>query len=142
MRPVQVPAADEATAGWWDATRTHRLGVQRCAGCSAVQHPPRQVCIHCGRTDALSLTEAAGTGVVDSYTVVHRAPAADLEVPYVVGRVRLDEGVLLLSRLEGREDLDAWRIGDRVDVDWVDLTDGRALPVFRPIADPAPPQGP
>lgn len=131
MRPVDVPPADEMTAGWWDATREHRLTVQACSACDGVQHPPRAVCIQCGRTDRLVLREATGSGVVDSCTVVHRAPAADLEVPYVIARVRLDEGVVLLTRLEGREDPDGWRIGDPVTVDWVDLPDGRALPVFR-----------
>jgi uncharacterized protein len=60
---------------------------------------------------------------------VHRAPVRDLDVPYVIARVRLDEGPILLTRLEGR-DPDSWRIDDRVTVDWVDLADGRALPVF------------
>lgn len=132
MKPVEVPPADDLTAGWWDATREHRLTVQICAACSGVQHPPRAVCLSCGGTDQLALTDAAGSGVVDSFTVVHRAPAKDLEVPYVIARVRLDEGPILLTRLEGRDDPDSWRIEDRVAVDWVDLVDGRALPVFRP----------
>lgn len=131
MRPVDVPPADEMTAGWWDATREHRLTIQACSACDGVQHPPRAVCIHCGCTGRFVLRKATGSGVVDSCTVVHRAPVAGLEVPYVIARVRLDEGVVLLTRLEGREDPDAWRIDDPVTVDWVDLPDGRALPVFR-----------
>ena len=130
MRPVEVPPPDETTAGWWDATREHRLTVQTCTACSGVQHPPRAVCIRCGSTDALELRDAGGRGVVDAATVVHRAPVRDLEVPYVIARVRLDEGVVLITRLEGRE-VDAWAVDDRVTVDWVDLADGRALPVFR-----------
>jgi uncharacterized OB-fold protein len=131
MRPVEVPPPDETTAGWWDATREHRLTVQTCTGCSGVQHPPRALCIRCGRTDALELRDASGRGVVDAATVVHRAPVPDLDVPYVIARVRLDEGVVVLTRLEGR-DVDAWAVDARVTVDWVDLADGRALPVFRP----------
>lgn len=133
MKAPSVPPADVVTAGWWDATREHRLTVQRCAECSGVQHPPRALCIHCGRTDTLRFDNAAGTGVVDSFTVVHRAPFPDVEVPYVIARVRLDEGVICLTRLE-KADPDSWRIGDRVVVDWVDLEDGRALPVFVPAA--------
>jgi uncharacterized protein len=129
MKPVEVPPADELTADWWDATREHRLAVQTCGHCSGTQHPPRAVCISCGRTDQLAMREAGGGGVVDSCTVVHRAPVRDLDVPYVIARVRLDEGPILLTRLEGR-DPDSWRIDDRVTVDWVDLADGRALPVF------------
>jgi len=132
VRPVDVPPPDEVTAGWWDATSEHRLRVQACGACSGVQHPPRAVCIHCGRTDALGLRDASGHGVVDACTVVHRAPVADLEVPYVVARVRLDEDIVLLTRLEGRDELDSWRIDDPVTVGWIDLPDRRALPVFRP----------
>lgn len=132
MKPVNVPPPDEVTAGWWAATGEHRLTVQTCCACSGLQHPPRAVCIHCGRTDELSLQDTRGVGVVDSFTVGHQAPVKDLDVPYVIARVRLDEGVVLLSRLEGRDDLDAWQIDDQVTVDWVDLADGRALPIFRP----------
>ena len=130
----EVPPPDEVTAPWWEATREHRLLVQSCRSCSGVQHPPRAVCIHCGGTD-LDWRAAAGTGVVDSYTVVYRAPRPGLEVPYVTARVRLDEGVIALSRLEGREP-ESWRIGDRVRVAWTDLPDGRALPVYRPADRP------
>lgn len=132
MRPVDVPPADELTAGWWDATREHRLTVQGCGVCGRVQHPPRAVCTRCGSTEALGLQDASGRGAVDSWTVVQQAPVPDMEVPYVIARVRLDEGVLLLTRLEGQEDPGSWLTGDRVAVDWVDLPDGRALPVFRP----------
>lgn len=132
MKPVDVPPADELSAEWWDATREHRLTVQACGACFGTQHPPRAVCISCGRTDDLTLREAGGRGVVDSFTVVHRAPAKDLEVPYVIARVRLDEGPILLTRLEGRDDVESWQIDERVTVGWVDLADGRALPVFRP----------
>ncbi len=132
MKPAEVPPGDELTAGWWDATREHRLTLQRCGACSGAQHPPRAVCVSCGSPGELVLCDAAGRGVVDSFPVVHQAPVRDLEVPYVIARVRLDEGPILLTRLEGREDPDAWRIDDRVTVGWVDLADARALPVFRP----------
>jgi uncharacterized protein len=129
MKPPTVPAPDANTAGWWAATEEHRLTIQECAACDRRQHPPRNLCRHCGDTERLRLVDASGRGEVDSYTVVHRAPTPDLEVPYVIARVRLDEGVVLLTRLEGAEP-DSWRIGDRVAVDWVDLSDGRALPIF------------
>lgn len=132
MRNVDVPPPDEVTASWWAATGEHRLTVQTCGACGAVQHPPRAVCIHCGLTDKLFLQDCQGGGVVDSFTVTHLAPVQDLDVPYVIARVRLDEGVVLLSRLEGRDDPYAWRIDDKVQVDWVDLDDGRALPIFQP----------
>lgn len=129
--PGEVPPADDVTRGWWDATRQHRLIVQRCTSCDNLQHPPRALCIGCGSMEHLDWAEAAGTGVVDTFTVVHRAPRADTAAPYALARIRLANGILLFTRLVGREP-DAWRIGDPVGVAWIDVPDGRALPVFRP----------
>ncbi|MER5458022.1 OB-fold domain-containing protein [Micromonospora sp. NPDC002389] len=131
--PPEVPPADDLTEGWWQATRDHRLVVQECTGCGHRQLPPRAVCTRCGATAGLGFTEAGGDGQVDTYTHVHRPPRRDLAAPYTVARVRLAEGPLLLTRLvtDDPDDLDDWRIGDRVRVDWVDLPDGRALPIFR-----------
>jgi len=126
--PAEVPPADEMTGDWWDATREHRLTVQACAACDHVQHPPRAHCTGCGDTEQLSQRDVAGAGIVDTFTVVHRAPRADAAPPYVVARVRLAEGPVLLTRLPDRD----WTIGDPVAVAWVDLPDGRALPVFHP----------
>jgi uncharacterized OB-fold protein len=124
-----VPAPDEVTTGWWDATREHRLTVQRCASCEAYQHPPRALCTSCSSMDHLVLADASGSGTVDSFTVVHRGPRPDVEVPYVVARVRLAEGPVVLTQLVGAAP-DSWAIDDPVHLEWVDLTDGRALPVF------------
>lgn len=135
--PGEVPPADEVTAAYWEATREHRLTVQQCT-CGHRQHPPRALCTACGATDALTQTDVDGTGSVDASTVVHRAPRADVPVPYVVARVRLDEGPLVLTRLDGRADPESWAIGDAVVVAWTDLPDGRALPSFFPISTVVP----
>ncbi|WP_370614793.1 Zn-ribbon domain-containing OB-fold protein [Mumia sp. Pv 4-285] len=127
-----VPPADEVTAPYWDATREHRLTVQECTACGHRQHPPRAVCTGCSSTTTLIQPDVAGTGIVDTFTVVHRPPRADLDAPYAVARVRLGEGPIVLTRLEGRADPESWSIGDRVEVVWTDLPDGRALPCFRP----------
>jgi uncharacterized protein len=124
--PPEVPPADEMTAGWWEATREHRLTMQSCTACGHHQHPPRSHCTRCGGLDRLALEDASGGGTVDSFTVIHRAPRPDVATPYVVARVRLAEGPILLTRLP----LGEWRIGDPVRVTWLDLPDGRALPVF------------
>ena len=133
--PGAVPPADENSAAYWDATAEHRLTIQSCTACTAVQHPPKALCTSCGSMDHLVQVEAAGTGTIDSYSVVHRAPRPDLEVPYTVARVRLTEGPVVLSRLEPAVPSDTgWQIGDPVAVAWVDLPDGRALPYYRSSA--------
>ena len=125
----QVAEPDEATRTWWEATREHRLLVQWCGHCGHAQHPPRTLCTGCGRTDALNHKDATGTGVVDACTVVMRSPGEGHEPPYVVARIRLAEGVILLSNVV-TDDPHSVRVGDPVTVSWQPLDDGRALPVF------------
>jgi uncharacterized protein len=125
---VPGPAAppDDLSEAWWAAASEHRLTVETCA-CGHRQHPPRGVCTACSQTETLALSEVTGRGTVDSYTVVHRAPRPGVEVPYVLARVRLEEGPLLLTRLVGGVE---WAIGDAVALAWADLEDGRAVPCF------------
>ena len=124
---TDVPAPDDVTGEWWQATREHRLLVQVCGTCEHRQHPPRAVCSACGDTDHLSGAPVTGSATVDSWTLVHRALRPDVEVPYVVARVRLEEGPILLTQLHGD---DRWQIGEPVTLGWFDLPDGRALPIF------------
>ncbi|TAM93428.1 MAG: hypothetical protein EPN43_00730 [Jatrophihabitans sp.] len=116
-------------APWWDATRERRLLVQTCGACGHRQHHPRLLCTNCGGTDALGWTPCAGTGTVDSFTVVHRSPEPERQVPYVVARVRLTEGPILLTNLVGIE-VDDSILGAGVVLAWSPLPDGRNLPVF------------
>jgi hypothetical protein len=127
-RPAAAP--DSVTQPWWDATRSGRLLVQRCATCGSHQHYPRSICTTCGSTN-LTHVETAGRGTVYSYTIVRRAPHPFFEPPYVVALVRLDEGPVLLTNIVGcaREDV---RCDMPVVVRWDDLPDGRRLPVFAP----------
>ncbi|GAA1765898.1 hypothetical protein GCM10009795_010580 [Nocardioides hankookensis] len=128
---MNVPDADEMTQAYWDGTRERRLLLQHCGACGHTQHPPRTLCTYCGETDALGHREADGTGVVDACTVVMRSPGPDHDPPYVVARVRLPEGVVLVSNVETAEPHSV-AIGDAVRLAWRPLDDGRALPVFHP----------
>ena len=128
MTGYDVPPADEVTAGFWAATRQRRLMLQRCRSCRGWQHYPRAVCIACGCLD-LDFTDVAGTGAIDSFTVVHRAPDPGVEVPYVVARVRLAEGPLLLANIVDSSP-DRVRCDQPVRLGWRPLPDGRQLPVF------------
>lgn len=115
---------------WWDATRDQRLVIQRCGACGGFQHYPRPLCLACGATD-LSFVAAAGGGVVHSFTVIHRPPRPDLDAPYVVAIVQLDEGPRMLSHVVGC-DPGAVRCEQRVLVRWEPMDDGRHRPVFAP----------
>lgn len=128
-----VPSPDEVTSGWWAATRQRRLVLQYCAGCGRTQHPPRALCTGCGATEHLQWREAAGVGTVDSCTVVELAPSPAFVPPYVVARVRLAEGPVLLTNVVDTPPYEV-RIGDEVRLRWRELPDGRALPVFGPAS--------
>lgn len=106
---------------WWEAARRQRLLLQSCTACGHRQHYPRALCTRCGSTE-LSWVEACGRGTVDSYTVVHRSPFPDREAPYVVARVRLAEGPVLLTNLVGGL---TWSCDEPVRLAWRD-----GLPVF------------
>lgn len=92
------------------------LILQFCTACTRPQHYPRAVCTSCGGCD-FTWIEASGGGVVDSYTVVHRAPSPEFAAPYVIARVRLDEGPIMLTRLVGAEE---WACDERVRLTWAD----------------------
>lgn len=127
----QLPEVNADTEAWWSATRERRLVIQRCRANGHLQHYPRSVCVTCGSTD-LDFVDALGTGTVYSHTAVHRAPAAGVSVPYVVALVRLAEGPVVLSNIVECPPDDV-RCDMPVEVSWRALSDGRHLPVFRPI---------
>lgn len=125
MSARPVAPADGSTRAWWDATREHRLLIQRCGGCASRQFYPRPTCTTCGH-DGFIYDEASGAGTIYSFTVVHRAPHEAFTAPYVVALVRLAEGSVLLTNVTGEPRCDA-----PVRLTWVDLPDGRALPTFQ-----------
>jgi uncharacterized OB-fold protein len=128
-----VPPPDEVTADWWAATRQRRLLLQVCTRCDRTQHPPRALCTGCGATDHLEWRVAAGMGTIDACTVVELAPSPAFVPPYVVARVRLAEGPVLLTNVVDIAPYEV-SIGDEVWLRWRELPDGRALPVFGPAS--------
>ena len=64
------------TAAWWDATREHRLTVQACRPAATASTRPGRCAPAAGRPSSWRQADAAGTGTVDTFTVVHRAPRA------------------------------------------------------------------
>lgn len=75
-----------------------RFLIQHCGGCDHHIYYPREVCPHCG-SDALHLVPPRGTGTVYATTTVRRK--ADAGGDYNVVLIDLDEGVRLMSRVEG-----------------------------------------
>jgi uncharacterized protein len=75
-----------------------RFLIQRCNECNQYVFYPRVVCPHCSGS-SLAWVEPKGTGVVYSTTTVRRKPEAGGD--YDVSLIDLDEGVRMMSRVEG-----------------------------------------
>ena len=71
-----------------------------------------------------------GTGTVYSLTTVNVPVIPELEPPYTVALVQLDEGPRMTTNIVGG----VCGIGDRVRVVWRDRPEMPPLPVFEPIA--------
>jgi uncharacterized OB-fold protein len=126
------PPVSEVAAPFWEATRDRRLVLPWCTACQRPVWYPREVCPGC-LGSGLEWRESPGRGVVYACTVEHKAQTRALEAPYVVALVELDEGVRLLSNVVGCPP-ERVGVGDRVQVTWEALSDGRGLPLFE-LAD-------
>jgi len=119
------PFGDPTTAPFWAAAERRELVIQRCVACDGHQFYPRPFCLACGGGD-LEWVPAAGTATVHATTTVHLQVLPDMDPPYVVALVELDEGPRLVTNL-----LDpAPAIGERVQVQWRERDGAPPLPVF------------
>jgi len=129
------PPITETSRPFWEASRDRRLMLQWCAACVRPVWYPREVCPRCFGS-SLEWRPASGRGEIYAVTVEHKPqnPAmADL-APYTVVLVALEEGVRMLSSVVGMPPA-AVRIGQRVQVTWEELPDGRNLPLFEPTGE-------
>lgn len=115
---------------YWEGARQGRLLFQKCKGCGSVQFPPRHHCAACWEDD-LDWTESSGKAVVESFTIVHRAPLPEFRdrVPYVVASVIVEEGPRMLTNIVGDGALQV-QVGARVQATFVTGEDGETLPQF------------
>lgn len=117
------------TAGYWQGVERRELLLRECLDCGTLHHPRRIVCSACASAK-LSWKRASGEGTVYTYSEIHRTTGVfGASVPYVVGIVKLAEGVYLFSRIvaaaERKVEIDA-----PVRVDFRVLEEGYLLPVF------------
>lgn len=129
-RALPVPTA--WSAPYWEASKNKRLVLQCCNACNRFIMYPKRFCPFC-LGDDLGWRDSKGAGEIYSVTVQRTAAPTGFSdrVPYVLIIVRLDEGVQLMSQLIG-PGADAGRCGDRVSVDFEDISGSDVtLPVFR-----------
>jgi uncharacterized protein len=116
-----------AEARYQAALNEGRFIIQHCNDCGKHVFYPRMVCPHCGGA-SLAWVEPKGTGVVYSTTTVRRKP--EVGGDYDVSLIDLDEGVRMMSRVEGIAPTEV-KIGMRVRAKVID-NKGAGLVVFTP----------
>lgn len=123
--------ANGDSAPYWEGAKAGKLLFQKCKACGSVQFPPRHHCAECWEAD-LDWSESSGKGVVESYTIVQRAPLPELRdrVPYVVAAVIVEEGPRMLTNIVGEGALNT-KVGADVAVTFVTGDDGETLPQFQ-----------
>jgi len=128
-----LPTATEASRPYWDATAQGRLLVQRCADCHKTQSIPRLFCRHC-MSENLQWDDSKGLGTIYTFTINYRAANEHMadKLPYVVAVVELDEGTRMMANIVNI-DPQVLRIGDRVRVRFLPLTQALSLPQFERI---------
>lgn len=127
------PDARSAQRSYQDALDHGRFQIQHCGACGHHNFPPREICPGCGAPD-LKWLLPGGDGSVYAVTTVRRKPQAGGD--YNVSLIDLDEGVRLMSRVEGLAPPDV-RIGMRVRARVLQQA-GRGLVVFDALSEPAP----
>jgi uncharacterized OB-fold protein len=124
-----LPVANEFSAPYWQAAKSHRLVLQKCTRCDTVRYYPRPRCPECCSAD-VEWTEMTGRGHVYSFTEVWRALAPWFEdkLPLVCAVVELREGVRMITNIDA--DAADVTIGAEVEVYFDDADENISLPKF------------
>jgi uncharacterized protein len=91
---------DKDNRAFWTGGAQGKLNIAHCDDCGGFIHPPREFCRHC-QSENVAPFAVSGTGVIDTYTINYQAWAADMDVPFVIARVKLDDapGVYLTTNI-------------------------------------------
>jgi uncharacterized OB-fold protein len=105
------------------------LNGRRCRACGYVFFPPQSYgCEDCGApADQLESKSLRGAGTLASFATVHLHQGKDIEAPFTVGLIVLDDGPAVRAILTQRTD-EGLKIGDRMHAVIVDTNSeaGRA----------------
>jgi hypothetical protein len=122
-----------STKPFWDAAAQHRLVVPRCTACGSYRFPPTPFCWHC-RAQDVEWVEQDGAGEIYSFTVIRHAVIPDVRdvLPVIAAVVELPGtgGCRVIGNVVDCEPSDV-KIGLPVTLDWYDVREGTAVPIFR-----------
>lgn len=133
MRPL--PKLTPENEFFWTSGADGVLRFQYCGASDRYLHPPRVVCPGC--EEPPEIREVSGRATVVGVTVNHQPWLPDMEVPYVIGLVAIEEDPLVrLTTLIVDVEPDEVVIGLPVSVRFEQHKDVW-LPVFAPTGEPA-----
>lgn len=113
----------------WQSVRDHRMSLQKCSECGTFRYPPGPCCPKC-LSDRHEWTAISGDAKIVSWVVFHKKYLPAYPAPYNVIAVRLAEGPVMVSNLEGTQP-DHSSIGAAVKIQYVTMADGFTLPRFK-----------
>jgi len=132
MRPLPKLTPDNEF--FWTAGADGVLRFQYCGVCDRYLHPPGVVCSVCG--EAPEIRDVSGRATVVGVTVNYQPWLPDMEVPYAIGLVAIEEDPLVrLTTLIVDAEPDDVIIGLPVSVRFEQHKDVW-LPVFAPTGEP------
>ena len=133
-KPFRVlPRLTDDNRHYWTGGERGELVLSRCQTCRFWIHPPSAVCPNClGREIAPETT--SGRGTVASFTVNHQPWYPNLDPPYVIAMVELDDqpSVRITCNIVGCA-VDDVRIGSAVTVVF-EQYDDVWIPFFTPAS--------
>lgn len=129
-----IPVSNPDSAHYWECASRDRLVLRKCNSCGKLHFMPRYMCPACWSTD-LAWVDAAGMGVVHSFSIIHRAAVPEFRdrVPYVLAMIDLAEGVQMITNIVGEDALSV-QIGDPVQVCFEARGETAKVPQFRRVA--------
>jgi uncharacterized protein len=124
-RRIPAPVINAETAAFWAAAKQGRFLIKRCEDCDGAHWYPRAICPFCG-SGRTAWVDGSGRGEIYSFSVMRRA-----DPPYAIAYVTLEEGPTMMTNIVDC-DLDAIRIGQRVEVSFKQTEEDGAVPMFTP----------
>lgn len=135
MSARPLPLLAGLTGEFYGHCKARELRFQRCTGCGAWRHVPRERCGECGSAQ-FQWEQSSGRGRLFTWVVATRSmhPAFPSDPPAVPAVVETDEGVRLVTQIADCPP-EALRIGMPVEVVFDDVTAEITLPKFRRLGD-------
>ncbi|MBM3228807.1 Zn-ribbon domain-containing OB-fold protein [Candidatus Parvarchaeota archaeon] len=85
---------------WRRIPERYMLKGNCCTNCKTNYFPPRKICSKCRRLGKIEPRQFVGRGKIYSFTEVSAPPVGfELEVPYVLALIELEEGPLVTSQI-------------------------------------------